>query len=136
MGVVAMFVSALILNLPWYAPPRVFATMVMGRAAVANILEFDAASFIVGLIVVLVLTSLLGLLFVALLRTNKPGRIVFAGLFYGLTVWALLQYFILPLLFPLVSDKGFPPFWYAVVFAIYGLALGALLVRQPIRQLE
>jgi hypothetical protein len=83
-----------------------------------------------------VLTSLLGLFFVALLRTNKPGRIVFAGLFYGLTVWALLQYFILPLLFPLVSDKGFPPFWYAVVFAIYGLALGALLVRQPIRQLE
>ncbi|HKY52797.1 MAG TPA: PQQ-dependent sugar dehydrogenase, partial [Anaerolineales bacterium] len=45
MGVAAMLVSALILNLPWYAPPRVFATMVMGRAAVANILEFDTVSF-------------------------------------------------------------------------------------------
>jgi glucose/arabinose dehydrogenase len=136
MGVAAMLVSALILNLPWYAPPRVFATMVMGRAAVANILEFDTVSFIVGLIVVLVLTSLLGLIFAALLRTNKPGRIVLSGFFYGLTVWALLQYFVLPLLFPLVSDKGFPPFWYAVGFGIYGLALGALLARQPMRGLE
>jgi glucose/arabinose dehydrogenase len=136
MGIAAMVVSALILNLPWYAPARVFATMVMGRAAVANILAFDTVSFIVGLLVVLVLTSLLGLIFAALLRTNKPGRIVLAGVFYGLAVWALLQYFVLPLLFPLVSDKGFPPFWYAVAFAIYGLALGALLVRQPIRQLR
>jgi glucose/arabinose dehydrogenase len=136
MGIGAMLVSALILNLPWYAPPRVFATMVMGRAAVANILEFDAVSFIVGLIVVLLLTSLLGLIFAALLRTNKRGRIVLAGLVYGLTTWALLQYFVLPLLFPLVSDKGFPPFWYAVVFGTYGLALGALLARQPVSQLE
>jgi hypothetical protein len=83
-----------------------------------------------------VLTSLLGLVFAALLRTSKPARIVLAGFFYGLTAWALLQYFVLPLLFPLVSDKGFPPFWYAVAFGIYGLALGALLVRQPIRQIE
>lgn len=28
-----MLVSVPVLNLPWYAPPRVFATMVMGRAA-------------------------------------------------------------------------------------------------------
>jgi glucose/arabinose dehydrogenase len=136
MGVAAMLVSSLILNLPWYAPPRVFATMVLGRVAVANILEFETVSFIIGLLVVLVLSSLLGLVFAALLRTNKPGRIVLAGFFYGLTIWALLQYFVFPLLFPLVSDKGFPPFWYAVVFGIYGLALGALFARRPVHQIE
>jgi glucose/arabinose dehydrogenase len=134
MGVAAMLVSALVLDLPWYAPPRVFATMVMGRAAVANILEFDTLSFVVGLIVVLVLTSLLGWVFTLLLRTHQPGRIVVVGLFYGLTIWALLQYFVLPLLFPLVSDKGFPPFWYAVAFGIYGLVLGVLLANRPLRQ--
>jgi glucose/arabinose dehydrogenase len=136
MGVASMLVSYLVLNLPWYAPARVFAIMVMGRGAVANILKFEPVSFVVGLIVVLVLTSLLGLLFAAFLRTTQPSRVVLAGLFYGLTVWAFLQYFLLPLLFPLVSDKGFPPFWYAVAFGIYGLALGALLARRPIRQLE
>ncbi|MBI5670741.1 MAG: PQQ-dependent sugar dehydrogenase [Chloroflexi bacterium] len=126
MGVFAMFVSAVVLRLPWYAPPRVFATMVMGRDAVANILEFKAAPFVLGLIVVLVLTALLGLVFAALLRTRRPERMVLAGFLYGLAVWALLQYFILPLLFPLVAEKGFPPLWYAITFAVYGLVLGAL----------
>ena len=132
MGVASMLVSYLVLNLPWYAPARVFATMVMGRAAVANILRFETLPFIVGLLVVLVLTSLLGLLFAAFLYTRQRVRIVLAGLFYGLTVWALLQYFVLPLLFPLVSDKGFPPFWYAVAFGIYGLVLGALLANRAV----
>ena len=38
-----------------------------------------------------------------------------------------MQYFVLPLLFPLVIDKGFPPLWYALTFAVFGLALGAFL---------
>ena len=126
MGVAAMLVSRFALNLPWYAPPRVFATMVMGRAAVANILEFFWVPFIVGLLVVLVLTALLGGLHALLSRTDQPGRVVLGGLFYGLTVWALLQYLLLPALFPLVAEKGFPPFWYGVAFAIYGVTLGLL----------
>jgi glucose/arabinose dehydrogenase len=134
MGVVSMLVSYLVLNLPWYAPARVFATMVRGRDAVANILRFETIPFLFGLLVVLVLTSLLGLLFTAFLRTRQRERTILAGLLYGLTIWALLQYFVLPLLFPLVSDKGFPPFWYAVAFGIYGLVLGALLANRQVRQ--
>lgn len=126
MGVFAMIVSRLFLFLPWYAPTRVFATMVMGRDALANVLEFKFTPFLVGLIVVLVLTAILGALFAWLLRRHEPGRIVIAGLFYGSAVWALLQYFVLPLLFPLVAQKGFPPLWYAITFAIYGLVLGIL----------
>jgi hypothetical protein len=112
--------------LPWYAPPRVFATMVMGRAGVANILEFVLLPFIVGLLVVLVLTGLLGIVFALLLRSWTPWRVILGGLFFSLAVWALLQYFILTPLFPLVVEKGFPPLWYAVAFGVYGLALGLL----------
>jgi hypothetical protein len=133
MGVAAMIVSRFILNLPWYAPPRVFATMVMGRAGVANILEFHLWPFLVGLLVVLVLTGLLGIVFALLLRSWTSWRVILAGLFFGLTVWALLQYFILPPLFPLVAEKGFPPLWYAVAFAVYGLALGLLLALRNAR---
>ena len=128
MSVAAMFVSSFVLNLPWYAPPRVFSTMVMGRSGVANILEFAWLPFIVGLVVVLVLTGLLGMLFAAALRTSQVWRVVLGGLAYGLTVWALLQYFVLAELFPLVAEKGFPPFWYGVAFATYGLTLGVLSV--------
>jgi hypothetical protein len=133
MGVAAMIISALILNLPWYAPLRVFATMVMGRAAVANILEFKLVPFLVGLLVVVVLTGLLGALFAWLIRTHNSRKILAAGILYGLTFWALLQYFIGPLLFELVVEKGFPPHWYAVAFGLYGLVLGWLLgyIRSP-----
>ena len=127
MGVAAMIISAVILNLPWYAPPRVFATMVMGRIAVANILEFKLVSFLVGLLVVVVLTGLLGALFAWLLQTRDPRKILAAGVLYGLTFWAVLQYLVGPLLFELVVEKGFPPHWYAVAFGLYGLVLGWLL---------
>jgi hypothetical protein len=133
MGVFAMLVSALALRLPWYAPPRVFAIMVMGRDAIANILEFEPVSFGIGLIVVLVLTALLGVIFAWLLRTNSRVRTIITGLLFGLTIWALLQYFILPLVWPLITEKGFPPLWYAVTFGVYGLTLGVL-HSLPVRQ--
>ncbi|MDP9072112.1 MAG: PQQ-dependent sugar dehydrogenase [Actinomycetota bacterium] len=131
MGLFTMAVAARLLNLPWHAPPRVLATMVMGRAALANILEFDLVSFLVGTVVLVVLTALLGVVFASAIRATAPVRIVVAGLLFGLTGWALLQYFLLPALFPLVTEKGFPPRWYAFSFGLYGLVLGALLAFRP-----
>jgi glucose/arabinose dehydrogenase len=134
MGAAAMVVSSFVLNLPWYAPPRVFATMVLGGAGVANILEFAWLPFVVGLVVVLVLTGLLGVLFAVLVRTTHAWPVVLGGLTFGLTAWALLQYFVLAELFPLVAERGFPPFWYGVAFAIYGLVLGLLFAYRASRQ--
>jgi glucose/arabinose dehydrogenase len=126
MGVFMMLVVSTVLALPWYAAPRVLATMVMGRAAVAEILDFELVPFIVGLVVLVVLSAVLGLVFGLLLRRDGL-RAVVAGLLYGVGVWLALQSFVLPWLFPLVSDKGFPPTWYAVSFGLFGLLLGALL---------
>lgn len=131
MGLFTMTVAAAALQLPWYAAPRVLATMVLGRSAVANILEFEVVSFIVGIVLLLVLTAILGLLFILLLRTREQWRIMVAGLLFGLTAWAILQYFLLPVLYPLVTEKGFPPLWYALSFGVFGLALGALLAYLP-----
>lgn len=127
MGLFTMAVAAPILKLPWYSPPRVLATMAMGRNAVANILEFRLAPFVVGVVLLLALAVILGALFTLVLRTTNPARIVAAGVLFGLFVWALLQYFLLPLVFPLVTEKGFPPRWYAASFGVYGLTLGLLM---------
>lgn len=131
MGLFAMLVAAPALELPWFAPPRVLASIIMGRDALANILEFNLSSFLVGIGIVLALGSLLGTFFAWLLHTTHPRRILVSGVIYGLTVWSILQYFIFPTLFPLVTEKGFPPEWYAATFAVYGLALGALLAYWP-----
>jgi hypothetical protein len=126
LGGFMMFVVSPVLVLPWYAAPRVLATMVMGRAAVADILSFDLVSFLVGVVVLAVLSALLGVVFALILRRTGLLAVV-AGLLYGLGAWAALQFFVLPLVFPLVSDKGFPPAWYAISFGVFGVALGVVL---------
>lgn len=122
------------LDLPWHSPPRVLATMVMGRSALANILEFRPVPFLVGVAVLVVITVALGAVFAGLVRAAQRARILLAGLLFALAGWALLQYFVLPLVFPLVTDKGFTPKWYAVSFGVYGLVLGALLAGLPGRE--
>jgi hypothetical protein len=77
--------------------------------------------------VLMVLTVVLGVVFAAVVRAQAPWRVALAGLLYALTGWALLQYFLLPLIQPLVTEKGFTPEWYALSFGVYGLVLGALL---------
>jgi glucose/arabinose dehydrogenase len=127
MGGFAMFVAAPALDLPWHSPPRVLATLVAGRKPVTNILEFSLPAFLLGVGVLLVLTVVLGVVFAALVRAEARWRVALAGLLFGLTGWALLQYFLLPLVQPLVTEKGFTPEWYALSFGVYGLVLGALL---------
>jgi glucose/arabinose dehydrogenase len=131
MGGFTMFVAAPALDLPWHAPPRVLATLVMGRRAVANILEFDLVPFLAGVGVLVVLTVALGAVFAVLLRTAAKWRIWLAAVLFALTGWALLQYFLLPLVQPLVTEKGFTPEWYALSFGVYGIVLGALLALRP-----
>lgn len=130
MGVFTMVVAAPALDLPWHAPPRVLATLVMGRSAVANILEFDLVPLLVGTAVLVVVTALGGLAFAALVRARARVRVLLAGVLFGLTVWAVLQYFGFPLIQPLVTEKGFPPHWYAISFGVYGLVLGLLLAAR------
>jgi glucose/arabinose dehydrogenase len=127
MGIFMMAVVSPLLVLPWYAAPRVLATMAMGRAAVADILSFDLVSFIVGVVVLVLISAVLGTMASLILRNGGPRGIA-AGLLFGLGVWAALQFFLLPSAFPLVSDKGFPPTWYAISFGFFGLVLGLILV--------
>ena len=134
MGGFTMTVAAAALDLPWHAPPRVLATLVMGRTAVENILELDLVPTAVGTVVLLVVTALGGLAFAALVRAQARVRVLLAGILFGLTVWALLQYFGFPLVQPLVTEKGFPPQWYALSFGVYGVVLGALMAGAGERQ--
>ncbi len=125
MGVFTLFVSKVVLNLPWYAPTSLFASMVMGKDALANILEFNFLPFIVGLIVLLILTGILGAIFSFIGRTSGIKEIL-SSVLYALAGWIALQYFFFPLAFPIIVEKGFPPIWFALTFGVYGLTLGVL----------
>jgi glucose/arabinose dehydrogenase len=126
MGIVGMFVVSPLLKLPWFGLPRVLATIPMGRTAVANIVEFEPLSFLVGIVVLAVMGVAAGLAFALLLRTRTRWRIVLAGLLFGLALWAAAQWLVLPALFPLISDKGLPPAWLAATLSVLGTTLGVV----------
>jgi hypothetical protein len=85
MGVAAIGVGILVYHLPWWAAPRILATMVMGRKAEANILEFDALSTVAGFVVLLAITTL-----------------------WGLAGWMLFQFIAWPPLLPARQRQGVP----------------------------
>jgi glucose/arabinose dehydrogenase len=124
MGVFDMFIVSPLLKLPWFGTPRVLATVVMGRTAVADIVHFELVSFVVGLVVLLGIGGALGLLFSLLVGPHSPLRIAVAGLLLGLFAWSAAQWLVLPALFPLISDKGLPPGWLAISLALLGLVMG------------
>lgn len=123
MGVAAVAISRFIMNLPFDAPTRLFASMIMGEAALANILEFNFMYFLIGLVIVLGITAILGYIFSLIGRAFGIKQFL-SALAFSLAVWMLVQYFAFPLLFPIIIEKGFPPVWFAVTFGIFGLALG------------
>lgn len=131
LGLAAILVGVVVYDLPWFAAPRIMAAMFMGRDAQTDILHFDAASLIVGLLVVLLLTGGFGLLYGLIARTDVPPKLVGGAVLWGLAGWALLQFLVWPLFFPLINDKAFPPVWFAAAFFLYGLTLGLGLYYWP-----
>jgi hypothetical protein len=77
--------------------------------------------------VLVLLTVVLGAVYAALVRAEAAWRVWLGAVLFALTGWAALQYFLLPAVQPLVTEKGFTPEWYALSFAVYGAVLGALL---------
>jgi hypothetical protein len=134
MGLFAMFVAAPILALPWFGAPRLMATIVMGRTAVQDIVKFEATSFVVGLLVLLGLGAVLGIGYSLIARTTNRIRLLLAALAYSVTVWAALQWFALPALFPLISDKGLPPPWLAATLLVFGAVLGLAAIASVTRR--
>jgi glucose/arabinose dehydrogenase len=125
-ALVTIIISVFALQLPWHTPPRVLATTVMGESALANVLEFKLTPVLIGSVVLLLLSVILAFVFNLIVGTRSVLKLLLAAILFGLSSWALVQYFIFPYLSPLVTEKGFPPMWYAVTFANLGLMLGLI----------
>lgn len=134
MVVAVMIISKFVLSLPWFMVLSLIATLVLGQGSESGISSFEASSFFVGVLTLIVLTGFLGSIFTLLVRTKAPLRLIIGGVVYSLVWWSIIQYFIWPYLSPLIIDKGFPPLWYALSFAAFGLTLGFLAVPYKITE--
>jgi hypothetical protein len=125
MAVVAALISASMGQDIWHEPKRI-AAIVYGPAA------FDAPGFelgpvLVGSLIHLAVSALLGAIFGIVTRrwlrlTSDFGTPVLAGLIYGLLIWMVAYFFVLPLLNPALLEVYAPAF--IIQHVAYGVVMG------------
>lgn len=126
MAVFLLLIAAPLISHPLENSIKIFSFLMNGQAPV-NLNQLNLIPLFLTTSSLLILSSILGALYSALLATKRMDRIILGGILFGLAVWAILQYVILPNFLPLFIEKGLPPLWLASAFAIYGLVLGELI---------
>jgi hypothetical protein len=125
MAIVAALISASMGQDIWHEPKRI-AAIVYGPAALATT-GFDPGPVLVGTLIHLVVSALLGAIFGIVTRrwlrlTSDFGTPVLAGLIYGLMVWMVAYFIVLPLLNPALLEIYAPAF--IIQHVTYGIVTG------------
>src|SRR5258708_2384792 len=123
----------------FWAPPQGIAQAI-GIGPVGH--DLHAVPFVLGLMGHMMNSVLLGVAFVVVVRRLRLGLMqsTALGVMYGLAVWGLLYYVLLPDAFHLLAAAGVASFTWAVPewawiagHAIFGMVLGALAVVRPVQ---
>jgi hypothetical protein len=89
--------------------------------------QFIPLAFVVGLIIHLIISVLVGTLF-ALLLPTLPGPALIWSLIAGPTLWAIVQFVVLPLVNPIMS-RLVNPVSFVIAHLLYSLVLGLWVIR-------
>ncbi len=115
----------------WYAPIQLFNLIKINHDA----LTFHVISLILGLVVFFGIFALFGYIFARILKTRNLFKVAAASALYGLTIWALMQYLILPHYSATVIQRSFPPSGFTMIFLFFALALGYLFSQDQLKKL-
>jgi len=124
MAIVAALISVSIGQDIWHEPKRI-AVIVYGQAAIAEP-GFVLGPVLVGTLLHLAVSAALGALFGIVTRrwlrlTSDFGTPLLAGLIYGMLIWFVAYFVVLPILDPSMREI------YAPAFIIQHIAFGAVL---------
>ena len=125
MAVVAALISAWMGQDIWHESKRI-AAIVLGPAALVGS-GFELGPVLVGTLIHLFVSALLGAIFGIVTRrwlhlTSDFGTPVLAGLIYGLLIWMVAYFIVLPLLNPALLEVYAPAF--IIQHVAYGVVLG------------
>ncbi len=136
LGGAAMVIPALIYGVvsghgPWYAVNLVAATVLpsMQSQGPAAFESFNLLYLVIGLVIHLIVSMLLGLAFAILLPT-LPGRPQLWALIVGPLLWLAATSIVLPTINPTMSQLlDWPSF--AIANIVYGVVMGTCVARSP-----
>ena len=129
-GGVAMAAVAALLSISigqdmWHESKRI-AAIVYGPAALAQP-GFDLGPVLVGTLLHLIVSALLGAIFGIVTRrilhlTSDFGTPILAGLIYGLLIWMVAYFIVLPIFNPALLDVYAPAF--IIQHVVFGIVTG------------
>lgn len=125
MAIVAALISVSMGQDIWHESKRI-AAIVYGPAALAAA-GFDLGPVLLGTLIHLAVSALLGAIFGIVTRrwlglTSDFGTPVLAGLIYGLMIWLVAYFLILPLINPALLEVYAPAF--IIQHVAYGIVTG------------
>lgn len=122
MGVFAMVVAA-VMGQGFWAPLKMIAATFYGEGAMAQP-GFAAGPVLVGLTIHMVVSAVYGGIYGAIGRVGwSTAAVIGWALAFGLAIWALADWVILPVFNPMMSAQA-QPILFALEHAIFGLVLG------------
>ena len=123
LAVFMMVIVATVLGKPLLAPVNMMGAAFLGKEALMNP---GMGSIILGLIVHIIDSAILGIVFVYIARSlnGGMGANTIYGIVYGLLVWLLMAFIVLPIMnSPMAEVTGG---WFVVAHLIFGVVLGLL----------
>jgi uncharacterized membrane protein YagU involved in acid resistance len=126
-------IMAAILQGNAFGPIRMIGAIVLGQQAIDPAYSF-ATAILTGLVVHLVLSTIYGLIFGAIMMALPQGRqnrmnVIWIATAFGLLLWLANFYVVAPLLFPWFTNAN-PLVQFVAHTFFYGTALGLLLASR------
>lgn len=118
----------------WAAPTFIAATIFRDLQAVALPVPFALFPVVLGILGHMMLSVILGVLFVAALGGRLASRAagIIYGTVYALVIFALMWFIVLPLIDPVMLALN--PYVFALAHIVWGIVLGVMVARSRVPQ--
>ena len=128
MAMWAMIVAAVV-GAGLLAPPQMIAEPFFGPFQMGT---FNAAAFIVGLIVHMMFSIVFGIIFARIWQGIAQGGMValLGGMIYGVLIWVVMSYVVGPIVGSHIAQE-IPVWAWLVAHLMFGVILGAWPVLRP-----
>lgn len=116
----------------FWAPVKKISVTLLGQSAVQNP-GFEFMPVMVGMMIHFATAIMFGIILVMLAGRRSYGPAIGWGIAYGLGIWVVMQFIVLPLVNPVMAQM--PPLQFAMLHMIFGGTLGsypAFLPSEPV----
>ncbi len=126
-----LLLTQIIFKTRWFAPIQLFNLIWLSQ----DVITLHLLNLVLGLVVFFSLAAIFGYGFAKILKTRRLVKVMATSVLYGLTLWAIMQYLILPHYSATIIQRSFPLSGFLLIYVFFGLAIGYLFSQEQLKKL-